>query len=225
MSLTSSLQSQQTQCLGPINVFLPFRTRRKPMQTLRWKKKLQYVVLIMSSLQQWVVKYGFSFFFFMEKESHEGKSAQSTQTSCWTPILSSHHLLNVPSNGGQSPSYCSGQEEIRDQEGGAPSDGIIPPPTGHALRLVSYSHILRGRTGDSPRRPIQWATLHMGHWPREKLARYIWKRQKLIPKDTCTPIFTAAIFTVAKTRSQLSAHQQMNGSRCGTYKQRSITQP
>ena len=32
------------------------------------------------------------------------------------------------------------------------------------------------------------------------LAMYIWKKQKLIQKDTCTPVF---IFTTAKTWKQL----------------------
>ena len=39
------------------------------------------------------------------------------------------------------------------------------------------------------------------------------KMEILTCKDTCTPMFPAALFTIAKTRhgSSLSVHQQMNG--------------
>ena len=30
-------------------------------------------------------------------------------------------------------------------------------------------------------------------------------------KDTCTPVFTAALFTTAKTWKQTNAHQQTSG--------------
>ena len=97
----------------------------------------------------------FLFFFFSWKKSPmKAKVLRAHRRHAGPQYFPHIILLNVPSNGGQSPSYCSGQEEIRDQEGGAPSDEIIPPPTGRALRLVSYSHILRGRTGASPRRPV-----------------------------------------------------------------------
>ena len=33
----------------------------------------------------------------------------------------------------------------------------------------------------------------------------------LIGKDACSPVFIAALFTVAKTWKQLKCHQQMNG--------------
>ena len=45
-------------------------------------------------------------------------------------------------------------------------------------------------------------------------------------RHTCTPVFTAAVFTVAKTRKQLKLHQQMNGQRrCGAYIRWNTTQP
>ena len=40
------------------------------------------------------------------------------------------------------------------------------------------------------------------------------KTKVLIQKDTCTPVFKAAQFTIAKTKNlddNLSVHQQMNG--------------
>ena len=47
-----------------------------------------------------------------------------------------------------------------------------------------------------------------------------------IEKDTCIPLFIAALFTIARTRKQLDVHQQMNGWKCcGTYTQWNITQP
>ena len=30
-------------------------------------------------------------------------------------------------------------------------------------------------------------------------------------RDTCTPVFTAALFTIARTWKQLDVHRQMNG--------------
>ena len=45
-------------------------------------------------------------------------------------------------------------------------------------------------------------------------------------KDTCAPMFIAALFTIAKTWKQLKFHQQMNRlRRCGTYIQWNTTQP
>ena len=43
------------------------------------------------------------------------------------------------------------------------------------------------------------------------LGMYPEKMKTLIQKDTCTPIFIAALFTIAKTRKQLNVHRQMNG--------------
>ena len=33
----------------------------------------------------------------------------------------------------------------------------------------------------------------------------------IIEKDTCTPVFTAALFKIASTQSNLEVHQKMNG--------------
>ena len=33
----------------------------------------------------------------------------------------------------------------------------------------------------------------------------------IILKDTCIPVFIAALFTIARTWKQLDVHQQMNG--------------
>ena len=47
-----------------------------------------------------------------------------------------------------------------------------------------------------------------------------------IERDTCTPMFIAALFIIARYGSNLDVHQQMNGSEsCSTYTQWSITQP
>ena len=47
-----------------------------------------------------------------------------------------------------------------------------------------------------------------------------------IHKDTCTPMFTAALFPIAKTWKQLPCLFTMNGlRRCGTYTQWITTQP
>ena len=40
------------------------------------------------------------------------------------------------------------------------------------------------------------------------------KDKTLIWKDICTPVFTAALFTIARTWKQPSAHQQMTGLIC-----------
>ena len=37
------------------------------------------------------------------------------------------------------------------------------------------------------------------------------KAKTLIQKDTCTPVFIAALFTIAKIWKQPSIHQQING--------------
>ena len=45
-------------------------------------------------------------------------------------------------------------------------------------------------------------------------------------KDTCTPMFIAALFAIAKRWKQLNVHRQKSGSRrYGTYTQWNITQP
>ena len=56
---------------------------------------------------------------------------------------------------------------------------------------------------------------------------YYWTytlKKTIIQKDTCTPKFTAALFTIARTWKQPKAHQQRNGyRRCGTYTQWNIS--
>ena len=48
----------------------------------------------------------------------------------------------------------------------------------------------------------------------------------IIQKDTCTPVFIAALFIVIRTWSNLDVHQQINALRsCGTYIQWNITLP
>ena len=42
------------------------------------------------------------------------------------------------------------------------------------------------------------------------LVMYLKKKKMLIQKNTCNPMFTAALFTIAKHGSNLSVHQQMN---------------
>ena len=39
----------------------------------------------------------------------------------------------------------------------------------------------------------------------------IYPEKTIIQKDTCTTMFMAALFTIARTWSNLSVHQQMNG--------------
>ena len=39
----------------------------------------------------------------------------------------------------------------------------------------------------------------------------IYLEKIIIRKDTCTPMFIAALFTIAKTWKQLKVHQQVNG--------------
>ena len=39
----------------------------------------------------------------------------------------------------------------------------------------------------------------------------IYPEKTVIEKDTCTPVFTAALLTIARTWKQLDIHQQMNG--------------
>ena len=47
-----------------------------------------------------------------------------------------------------------------------------------------------------------------------------------IERDTCIPVFIAALFIIARTWNNLDVHQQINGSEsCGTYTQWSVTQP
>ena len=47
----------------------------------------------------------------------------------------------------------------------------------------------------------------------------------IIPKDICTPVFTAALSAIVRTWKQHNVHQERNGERCGTYIQWNITQP
>ena len=39
----------------------------------------------------------------------------------------------------------------------------------------------------------------------------IYLQETLIWKDACTPVFLAALFTIAKTKKQLNVHQQKKG--------------
>ena len=39
----------------------------------------------------------------------------------------------------------------------------------------------------------------------------IYPEKTIIQKNTCTPMFTAALFTIARSGSNLHAHQQTNG--------------
>ena len=43
------------------------------------------------------------------------------------------------------------------------------------------------------------------------LGIYLEKMKTLIQRDTCIPMFTAALFTTAKTWKNLRVHRQMNG--------------
>ena len=43
------------------------------------------------------------------------------------------------------------------------------------------------------------------------LGIYLKKTKALVQKDTCTPMFIAALFTIAKLWKQPNVHQQMNG--------------
>ena len=53
----------------------------------------------------------------------------------------------------------------------------------------------------------------------------IYSEETKIENDTCIPLFTAALFTIARTW-KLDVHWQMNGWRsCGKYTQWDITQP
>ena len=46
----------------------------------------------------------------------------------------------------------------------------------------------------------------------------VYQDKTLIQKDTCTPMFTAALFTIARSWKQPNVHQTKNGKRrCGTY--------
>ena len=47
------------------------------------------------------------------------------------------------------------------------------------------------------------------------LYKYPEKIKTLIQKDTCAPMFTAALFTITKSWRQPSDHQQMDGLRRG----------
>ena len=43
------------------------------------------------------------------------------------------------------------------------------------------------------------------------LGIYPEKTKTLIQKDTCTPVYIAALFTIARHESNLSIHEQMSG--------------
>ena len=46
----------------------------------------------------------------------------------------------------------------------------------------------------------------------------IYPEKTIIQKDTCTPVFTAALFTIARAWKQPNADRQRNGlRRCDTY--------
>ena len=54
----------------------------------------------------------------------------------------------------------------------------------------------------------------------------MYQEKTVIRKDTRTSVFTAALFTTAKTRRQPKRSLQMRGQRrCGVYTQRNIAQP
>ena len=54
----------------------------------------------------------------------------------------------------------------------------------------------------------------------------IYPEKTIIQKESCSTVFTATLFTIARTWKQPSVHRQMNGKRrCGTYIQWNITQP
>ena len=54
----------------------------------------------------------------------------------------------------------------------------------------------------------------------------IYSEETKIERDTCIPLFIAALFTIVEHGNNLDVHRQMNGSRsCGTYTQWNITQP
>ena len=47
-------------------------------------------------------------------------------------------------------------------------------------------------------------------WPKNPLPG-IYPEKTKIEKDTCTPVFFAALFTIGRTWKQLDVHWQMNG--------------
>ena len=53
----------------------------------------------------------------------------------------------------------------------------------------------------------------------------IYAEQNMIRKDICTPMFTEALFTIAKTQKQPKCPSIEEWIRCGTYIQWNITQP
>ena len=54
----------------------------------------------------------------------------------------------------------------------------------------------------------------------------IYLEKTIIPKDTCTPMFIAALFTIARTWKQTKCPSTEEWiRRCGTYVQWNITQP
>ena len=54
----------------------------------------------------------------------------------------------------------------------------------------------------------------------------IYPEETKIEKDTCIPLFTAALFTMPRNGSNLDVHQQTNGQESsGTYIQWNTTQP
>ena len=62
--------------------------------------------------------------------------------------------------------------------------------------------------------------------PVNALLLGIYVHRTIIKKDTCTPMFIAALFTIDKTWKQLNVPGQMNGwRRCGINIQWNTTQP
>ena len=53
----------------------------------------------------------------------------------------------------------------------------------------------------------------------------IYPEQSMPQKDTCTPMFTAALHTIAKTWKQPKCPLTKEWIRCGTYTQWTMTQP
>ena len=53
---------------------------------------------------------------------------------------------------------------------------------------------------------------------------WAYTQRKLIEKDMCTPVFTAALFTIARTGNQTRNPSTSEQESCGTYIQWNITQ-
>ena len=82
-----------------------------------------------------------------------------------------------------------------------------------------------------------WETTSINDFKKENikielpydLQSHFWacyQEKNMIPKDPCSTVFIAAVFTTARTWEQPNAHQQRNGwRRCSTYIQWNMTQP